>query len=65
MKENRRRYLEQKLAESLHDIIDEFCIDNNLVLTKISFNLEIDEDEINSKYEITTNIKDRIIISHA
>lgn len=61
MKETRRRYLEQRLAENIHDIIEEYCIDNNVTITKISFNLEIDDDELNSKYEITTNMKDRIL----
>ena len=57
MKDEKKRDLERKLATFIHDVIDEFCEDYGLVIKKVSMNIEIDEDDTNSKYEMTTDMR--------
>jgi hypothetical protein len=57
MNEKRKKQNEQKLAENIHDIIDEFMMDYGVKITNVKFSINIDDTDTRAVYEIETDMK--------
>jgi len=57
MNEKRKKQNEQKLAENIHDIIDEFMMDYGVKIKNVKFSINIDDTDTKAVYEIETDMK--------
>jgi len=55
--EKRKKQNEQKLAENIHDIIDEFMMDYGVKIKNVKFSINIDDTDTKAVYEIETDMK--------